>query len=57
MPPLNKEYPTTTVRSFNKENIMKLHELYMKRSSWIQDMSTPRVPHLREHGNRAAGSG
>ena len=57
MPPLNKEYPTTTVRSFNKENIMKLHELYMKSSSWIRDMSAPRAPRLRDHGNRAAGSG
>lgn len=42
----------------NKENIMKLHELYMKSSSWIRDMSAaPRALRLRDHGNRAAGSG
>jgi len=57
MPPLNKEYPTTAVRPLNKENFMKLHELYMKSSSWIRDMSAPRAPRVRDHGNRAAGSG
>jgi hypothetical protein len=41
----------------NRENIIKLRELYMKRSSWIQNMSAPRGPRLRDHGNRAAGSG
>jgi hypothetical protein len=57
MPSLNKEYPITAVQPLNKENIMKLHELYMKSSSWIRDMSAPRAPRLRDHGNRAAGSG
>lgn len=41
----------------NREYIIKLRELYMKRSSWIQDMSAPRGPRIRVHGNRAAGSG
>lgn len=57
MPPLNKEYPTTAIRPLIKENIVKLHELYMKSSSWIRDMSAPRALRLRDHGNRAAGSG
>jgi len=49
------------MQPLNKENFMKLHDIYMKNSSWIRDMTAPRGPLvtriLRNPGKKAAGSG
>ena len=49
MPPHTKE---------DTQKLINLHELYMKSSSWIRDMSAPRVLRTpRDPGKSAAGSG
>mgnify|MGYP003993859243 CR=1 FL=1 len=52
--------PTNTTKSNAKEELYKMHELYIKASYWIRDMSAPRAPARLRYNNpgmRAAGGG